>query len=392
MGPLLPSLHHHSPSHDERVRVKVQKALTLSPPSAYWNASFHFPKMLNPALANWQGRLLLVWRRGLYIKGFHFSWLDRESSLELSRQTYLGIGQRRSPPVAQLPFNGLMEDPRLVPLRTNGSLLVLYTGKVSLFSPAKQCYLLADVQPDAQGPGQPGVTFHPSVLLDRPNSSTWESGQKNWVPFQPQDVPAWSVLPVFFIRQIFPLHVVGVAGVGANNTAILRDAVLPPLAPSPSEQGQRLPWRAEYGLPLRGGSPAVLLPRHGLFLAFFHTVAHLHGTHAPKMRTYFAGAYTFCPTHPYALQSTSAFPVLNSSLYEGRWVEGGLSNLDYVVFPVGLVLDPSDSAETLGEHVLVSAGHQDMSGMVLRLHVEGLLASLQPVPGAASCAPQSQKL
>ena len=387
MGPLLPSLHHHSPSHDERVRVKVQKALTLSPSSAYWNASFHWPKMLNPALANWQGRLLLVWRRGLYIKGFHFSWLDRESSLELSRQTYLGIGQRRSPPIAPLAFNGLLEDPRLVPLRTNGSLLVLYTAKVSLFSPAKQCYFLADVQPDAQGPGQPGVVFHPSVLLDRPESPTWESGQKNWVPFQPQDVPAWSPLPVLFIRQISPMHVVGVTGVGPNNTALLRDVVLPP---PPSEQSRRLPWRADYGLPLRGGTPAVLLPRHGLFLAFFHSVAHLHGAHAPKMRTYFAGAYTFCSSHPYTLQATSAFPVLNASFYEGRWVEGGLSNLDYVFFPMGLVPDPADATGAQGEHVLLSAGHQDQSGVVLRLHVEGLLASMQPVQGAGQCGPQGK--
>jgi hypothetical protein len=129
------------------------------------------------------------------------------------------------------------------------------------------------------------------------------------------------------------------------------------------------------------------------------------------------GAMTFCGTFPYALQSMSAYPILNSSLYEGRWVEGGLSNLEYVLFPMSVLAEPTAEVVNAGTqngggvtsqqsphqaqaqtqtqaqtqsqaqtHVLVSAGHQDNRGLIMRLELGGLLASLDKVGGGA-CAP-----
>jgi hypothetical protein len=48
--------------------------------------------------------------------------------------------------------------------------------------------------------------------------------------------------------------------------------------------------------------------------------------------------------------------------------------IDYVAFPVGLALDPRDPRS-----VLLSLGHQDEDGFVLRLEVDGLARSLQLV-------------
>lgn len=371
LGRTFPSLKRTAISPDEIMRVRVQKAISLEPP-IFWLKSYYFPKMLNPALTLWQNKLLAVWRKGLYIKGFHFSWLENTtpssgspSTLQLSNSIHHNIGPKTHPKIFQHDFNNLMEDPRLVPLR-NGSLLVLYTSKANLFSPAKQCYFLADINNATQR-----AYFSHSVIIDKANDSSWEAGQKNWVPFQPTDADPDTVL---FIRQIHPLHIVTVTGIHANKTGIIKDVVVP----QSNEVAPLLPWKTEFGVPLRGGSPAILLPQQQLYLAFFHTVAHLQPKN-PKMRTYFMGACTFCPTFPYSLSATSVYPIVNSSLYETSWVEGGLSNIDYVLFPMGVVLDPSDEGKKRGKHVLVSLGHQDRSGMVMRLEVAGLLNSLEKI-------------
>jgi hypothetical protein len=101
-----------------------------------------------------------------------------------------------------------------------------------------------------------------------------------------------------------------------------------------------LPWRAQYGEQIRGGTPAIRIPHpndqsYNLYLAFFHTVA----THMRK-RTYFMGAVTFrggergADLPQLKIHSMSALPIVPAaSFYEGAWVQDGV--LDYILFPTG---------------------------------------------------------
>ena len=44
-----------------------------------------------------------------------------------------------------------------------------------------------------------------------------------------------------------------------------------------------LPWRGEYGMPIRGGTPAILV--NGVYLSIFHTVSMFQMPY--KLKTYF---------------------------------------------------------------------------------------------------------
>ena len=395
LGSAVPSLkaRHASSSPDERTRIKIYKALVLSAPESYWRHTWTFGKMLNPALTRWQGGLVLVWRRGLYVKGLNWAWLSTSSageagaeaaaaapahySLSPSPRIGLGPSSPHSPyapsarPPPPLPFHALMEDPRLVPL-LNGSLLVVFTGKATLFTPPKQGYFLlhppqgtagaAAGAAGGSGSGAEGagvVAITPPRLMERPSDPAWEEGQKNWVPFQPlhsHGPPGAAAAEgrgaeasVYFIRSLHPMHVVAWGAPGANDTVDMVDVV--PLR----GRGQELPWHRDFGWPLRGGTPALLVlharaaanatdahayaqarahpsplaprlarppdPASSLLLLLFHTVAH-HHPHHPLMRTYYMGALALCPLPPFRIHAMTRAPILNASLYEVKWVEG----------------------------------------------------------------------
>ena len=82
-----------------------------------------------------------------------------------------------------------------------------------------------------------------------------------------------------------------------------------------------LPWDPEYGVDIRGGTPAFPVPpvpgqggdpgQEGYYLLFFHT--RVHGSFS-GVDHYLMGAMTLCPTPPFLIRSMSSVPiVLNPS-------------------------------------------------------------------------------
>jgi predicted GH43/DUF377 family glycosyl hydrolase len=131
-----------------------------------------------------------------------------------------------------------------------------------------------------------------------------------------------------------------------------------------------LPWNNEYGVDIRGGTPAVFLKKWGVYLAFFHTVAQLK---APKdqERTYFMGAVTFCPQFPFQIKEMSPFPILVEGFYQGPLVNP--QRVNYVVFPIGLQEDESE------DHVWLTFGVRDKDGWLAKVNIIDLLETLQHV-------------
>ena len=80
------------------------------------------------------------------------------------------------------------------------------------------------------------------------------------------------------------------------------------------------------------------------------------------------GAITFCPHPPFHIHSVSSMPILQEHLYQGAWYTKGI---DYVVNPYGLIIDPHNNS-----NLILSMGHQDKTGYLVKLHLKGLLESL----------------
>lgn len=343
------SLAHANTSPDEKMRVMIQKILALSP-TPYWKESQKFPDRLNPAIEFWHDKIVMISRPGLYDCNITTYWLshdykkvDRESSL-------LGIGYGIPFNMKIHEFNQLREDPRLLVL-SNDTLVIVYTSKVSLFKPPMQCFCKMHVDPSTGS-----AVIEDSIQMD---TTGWKQvGQKNWIPLEYKN-------RLLFITSINPMHIVEHSGeVHEGNMGVVKTLYS-------THKKLDVPWKAEYGLPLRGGTPAILV--HGLYLAFFHTVSHFQSP-PHDLRTYFMGAVTFCPVFPFNLHAVSPHPILNESMYTVAWTDS--PKIDYVSFPIGLTLDHTD--KNFG-HVFLSLGHQDKDGYIFRLEIDGLYRSMTQI-------------
>lgn len=225
----------------------------------------------------------------------------------------------------------------------------MYTAKEQVMAGVVMCYL--NITPDNATAHTKGhlrqrnllghtvgnhvnVTMSASVIMHNPVRSAFD-GPKNWVPFLYPDKNHNNKL--LFIQNIHPLHVLEHVDTDeVSHVGTMRKVQYDPLdffnttatAPSP------LPWAAEYGNLIRGGTPAILVPylhhprTKSVYLAFFHTVAQYH------MRTYYMGAVTFCKSRPSKIHSMSEHPIIpDTLLYDGAWVQNWV--VDYVVFPTG---------------------------------------------------------
>jgi hypothetical protein len=247
----VPSLIHKDKSADEAVRVMVQKILTLSP-SPFWKDSWKFAGRLNPALEVWNNRTVMISRPGLYDSNIKMYWLSSGStggdnsgggSLAVDESaTDLGVGYSLPFPMKVFPFNQMREDPRLLTL-ANGSLVIVYTSKVSLFEPPMQCFLTVNIDKDK-------AVFGDSIRL---NSTGWidskgksNVGQKNWIPLEYKH-------RLMFIQSINPMvimqHDGAVDAEQMGGVSLLYQ----------SNKTHHLPWRTEYGLPLRYLGPSFFL-------------------------------------------------------------------------------------------------------------------------------------
>jgi len=242
-------------------------------------------------------------------------------------------------PIPVQQFNYDQQDPRLL-AENSTSLLLSYTvflgnrpnGKF------KQSFARLGVN------GSKNVTIGQSHLLDYPQDGP---NQKNWVPF-------FYDKKVLFMQSIVPLHVVEVVNDEGGN-AVVKTFV----------RGNEtdVPWKGWHGWPIRGGTPAILV--RGVYLSFLHVLFMFQFPY--KLRTYFMGAVTFCPTPPFAYHSMSSHPIVKDTLYQGPWVN---IKVDYVVFPTGLSIDPDDV------HLWLTFGWQDKHGWLVKMNIDELFASL----------------
>lgn len=358
------SLKRKNSSPDENMRIFISKILSYSYPS-FWKDSFSYPNRLNPAIEIWHNKILMIWRPNLYDSNITVSWLANDFSRLNHSATDFGIGASILFKMKVFSFNNLREDPRLLAM-TDGSLVIAYTAKESLFEPPKQCFFNVRVSADTGL-----VEFNDTILLEPQKS---KMTQKNWIPFEYNG-------KLYFIQSIEPLHIVENTGLDPETRrGDIRTVIK--ISPSTSlKHNQTRPshlhsstsissiWRAEYGLPIRGGTPAILV--RGVYLAFFHTVSRFQ---LPTLlRTYFMGSIAFCPHPPFNVHLISAHPIVNESMYQGKWTDS--KNIDYVMFPIGIVLDPVDP----DKYVWISFGHQDIEGWVVKFELDGLFDSMETV-------------
>lgn len=69
-----------------------------------------------------------------------------------------------------------------------------------------------------------------------------------------------------------------------------------------------------WGWPLRGGTPAQLIqsPYGPKYLTFFHSSGRVLSA---NIQTYFAGAYLFDPSPPFAITHVTRAPIVSNAMY-----------------------------------------------------------------------------
>jgi len=146
-------------------------------------------------------------------------------------------------------------------------------------------------------------------------------------------------------------------------------SILPPI---PNEIR---PWKGYYGMPLRGGT--ALIKVRGVYLTFFHSILMFQFPY--KIRTYLMGAMTFCAKPPFQPLTMSAVPIVHQSWYDGAWIN---IRLDYCVFPIGMAMSEEEKGKE-GEYLWLTMGRQDKDGVLVKIHIDELLHSMDRIPGAS---------
>lgn len=349
--PSLGSLKHENTTPDEKMRVRVAKIQILAHPS-YVVRTHHYPGRINPSIELVQGELLMAWRDGIYGSPIKFAWLDKNSLKYFPPEhKHFGIPNFNIPSIEKFNFNQLQEDPRLVYVPARKTLSVMYTAKEQIMAGVVMCYLNITASNfsnstsprrfmrrrnllEGSADDKPNLMMSTSVVMNNPIHSPFD-GPKNWVPFLYTGKEYTNKL--LFIQNIHPLHVLEHVDTDPDtHIGTMRMIQYDPLdfRNSSATEPTPLPWAAEYGSLIRGGTPAILVPYHhhprtkNIFVALFHTVAQYH------MRTYYMGAVTFCNSRPFKIHSISEHPIIpNAMLYDGAWVQNWV--VDYVVFPTG---------------------------------------------------------
>lgn len=367
--------------------------------------------MFNPTIAYWLHRPLLAYREQMYDVPISFEWFDfhRDSEVEISfgnsgRGDDYGLRYSNNElTIREFEFNQLTEDARLIPLMKKkrrkegdgererggdgeGDLMVMYTCKASLFSPPMPCYFHMTLIPHPHKVNKKIIHFTDSVVME---DHPYVKSQKNWIPLlakggggredgngSAEEEEEEEEEKLYFIQSINPFHLL--LHNETNEKTRRGKAYLVHERPEIP-----LPWSEEYGLPLRGGTPAYLLKNmefmnqappplsqqqqqessqddddelkmkeegaaedeelaeypSSLYIAFFHTVLQRSAAlGSGTIRTYFMGAITFCPNYPFEFFSVSTHPILQEKYYEGEWADP--PKIDFVMFPIGVFERP----------------------------------------------------
>jgi hypothetical protein len=198
--------------------------------------------------------------------------------------------------------------------------------------------------------------------------------EKNWSPFLHEN-------KLHFVYSLQPLRILAITSVdksdvsghgngngnGNNRKVVEGTATLSLLSMTKCSFET---W--EWGQP-RGGTPWLLV-KGGVLLSFFHSRNKLPGS---KMETYWMGAMTMSSSPPFKLLQISKAPILLDAWYQGPWC--GFRHIDYIVYPMGFFVGPSDDGSGGTDVITLSLGRNDNEGYIAKIDVSVLMASLRPV-------------
>jgi hypothetical protein len=217
--------------------------------------------------------------------------------------------------------------------------------------------------------------------------------QKNWSPFflpshsssstisSTSDIASSSSSPSPNITEIEDLYLIQSINPLCVYSVKYHDILLPPsggdiFATLVSEQPYNPDMKWNYG-GIRGGTPAIYLPEYGIYLSFFHSQTWLHKGY---FRTYFFGAYTFSldKDNKYQILSYTMYPLWSDDFYMGTFHKMYRGwHVDFVVFPTSLYLSTDES--TGHDIVVVTLGHQDEKGYLIKFQLKDLLENMVKV-------------
>lgn len=279
------------PNPDTAIANMLIKVNALSPQN-FWKSNIEI-NMFNPSIAKWKGKYIMAYRNGSNIA---FTWMrfTFDGRFEpLYQDTLLGLRDEygSSPYDTSQSKSLFREDPRLL-VRDGGSFISLSFVRLhATWDVAQINYLNISVKDH-------------KVHFTGEHTLLTAGKQKNWMPFEYLNDQYW-------IASVNPLHIVRHASTQQRPddndklVAVVEDVV------NEAEEIP-LPWDGYYGLPIRGGTPAIKV--HGYYLAFFHTLSKFQD--AFKLSTYFMGAIAFCPEPPFHIHAMSAHPILQDFLYQ----------------------------------------------------------------------------
>lgn len=408
---------------DERMRVIKQLAELMEPVSHFISEEWEFPiTMINPSIVVHHGSsdiALVAYRQRLMHGDSMMGWFPLSDALSGNFANFVPI-ELNVTSSGHDRFG--KEDPRLIK-QPNGNIGMLYNAKDVWNGEMWMHYVELSVTittTTTEKRTETSEDIEVSVKASEP-CILYRNASKNWVPFV-------SSGKIYFIERLSPMHIYeylpeecgirnavgtlanlfsrieyGKSGHSSNSSSDSGKKSLSSSSSSSSLRRRRidqnvekvkedddddnpetkielpfeenyfqpeLPWRSIYGSFIRGGSPAILV--NGLYVSFFHSVA----SHWPFMRTYYMGAVTFCPSYPFKMHSISEFAIINDEWYDWSWTTTNKA-IDYITFPVGLELYPDR------QHFLLSMGRMDQLGVLLKINVNRLLSTLQPVEGGS---------
>ena len=295
-----------------------------------------------PAALAWFGNILVLClfpdRQYNHFSHLSFQWMSPNSYREMREENtvYLGLGNETWVNFSQTGAES-QEDARLL-LLTDNSVFCMFVsyhrvGPQSI-STARQEYSVLSYDPALN------VTNISKSRALRVIGEQQDRQQKNWVPFLYNNT-------VHFIMSISPFHV-GVMEPEDPKTVntYVRTVV-------EDEEGW-IPWQLDYGVPISGGTPPILLG--DFYLAIFHTSIRIQGR-----RCFYMGGYTFSAKPPFRLLAMSKYPIVHPKLYAG-----GMNG----IVPSSLVLDKTK------KHFYIYAGHQDTYKWVIKIALRSFLQQL----------------
>mgnify|MGYP003386117475 FL=1 len=200
------------------------------------------------------------------------------------------------------------------------------------------------------------------------------TSEKNWGPFEYRPnrtvsfdgAHAHARPQLLFVYSMVPHVIIGFGNDGSDGPDMIRFSRPPghlSMMPLHCTRTNVSFW--QWGEQLRGGTPAVYIPRVGKYLSFFHS----KNVHNEAIHTYFMGAYMYEGNPPFAITDLSEEPIFAPNFHIGRYA---YKHVDYINYPMSFILTENDV-------VLLSYGRQDTESWVLEIDLATLLSSLRPI-------------